>query len=66
MYQMQYDTQTKGQDVMNKSVIEMIWWASMEAAQGALEKLPQITEFREYCSALTDGGTMMFHLEEMA
>ena len=63
---MQYDTQTKGQDVMNKSVIEMIWWASMEAAQGALEKLPQVTEFQEYCSALADEGTMMFHLEEMA
>lgn len=112
---MQYDTQTKGQDVMNKNVIEMvifqtnqevteehflrmyhklnevlekdiagfvkrsltkdlkqdkwaemIWWASMEAAQGALEKLPQVTEFQEYCSALADKGTMMFHLEEMA
>ena len=24
MYQMQYDTQTKGQDVMNKNVIEMV------------------------------------------
>lgn len=112
---MQYDTQTKGQDVMNKNVIEMvifqtnqevteehflrmyhklnevlekdiagfvkrsltkdlkqdkwvemIWWASMEEAQGALEKLPQVTEFQEYCSVLADEGTMMFHLEEMA
>lgn len=44
----------------------MIWWESMEAAQGALEKLPKVTEFREYCSALADEGTMMFHLEEMA
>ncbi len=33
---------------------------------GALEKLPQIMEFREYSSALVDEGTMMFHLEEMA
>ena len=24
MYQMQYDTQTKGQDAMNKNVIEMV------------------------------------------
>ena len=44
----------------------MIWWESMEAAQAALEKLPKIAEFQEYCSALADEKTKMFHLEEMA
>ena len=53
-------------DLKQDKWVEMIWWESMEAAQGALEKLPQVTEFREYCSALVDEGTMMFHLEEMA
>lgn len=53
-------------DLKQDKWVEMIWWASMEAAQGALEKLPQVTEFQEYCSALADEGTMMFHLEEMA
>ncbi|XBX04009.1 hypothetical protein QMP26_26245 [Enterocloster clostridioformis] len=53
-------------DLKQDKWVEMIWWESMEEAQGALEKLPQVTEFREYCSALADEGTMMFHLEEMA
>ena len=53
-------------DLRQDKWVEMIWWESMEAAQTALEKLPQIAEFQEYCSVLVDEGTMMFHLEEMA
>lgn len=40
-------------------------WESMKAAQSTLEKLPKIAEFQEYCSALADEETKMFHLEEM-
>lgn len=53
-------------DLKQNKWVEMIWWESMEAAQAALEKLPKIAEFQEYCSALTGEGTKMFHLEEMA
>lgn len=53
-------------DLRQNKWVEMIWWESMEAAQGALKKLPQVAEFQEYCSALVDEGTTMFHLEEIA
>lgn len=53
-------------DLRQNKWVEIICWESMEAAQAALEKLPQISEFQKYCSALIDEGTMMFHLEEMA
>lgn len=53
-------------DLRQDKWVDMIWWESMEAAQRALEKLSQVSEFQEYCSALVDEGTMMFHLEEMA
>lgn len=52
-------------DLTQDKWVEMIWWESMEAAQAALDKLPQVIEFQKYCSALIDEGTMMFHLEEM-
>lgn len=44
--------------------VEMIWWESMEAAQLAIEKLPQVEQFQKYCSHLMEEGMMMFHLEE--
>ena len=53
-------------DLRQDKWVEMIWWESMEAAQAALEKLPKIAGFQEYCSALADEKTKMFHLEEMA
>ena len=53
-------------DFRQNKWVEIICWESMEAAQAALEKLPQISEFQKYCSTLIDEGTMMFHLEEMA
>ena len=56
----------KTKDLRQNKWVEIICWESMEAAQAALEKLPQISEFQKYCSTLIDEGTMMFHLEEMA
>ena len=53
-------------DLSQDKWVEMIWWESMESAQEALEKLPKIAEFQEYCSTLADEGTKMYHLEEMA
>ena len=53
-------------DFRQNKWVEIICWESMEAAQAALEKLPQISEFQKYCFTLIDEGTMMFHLEEMA
>ena len=46
--------------------VEMIWWESMEAAQQAMQKLPQVEQFQKYCSYLIEEGMMMFHLEEKA
>lgn len=46
--------------------VERIWWESMEAAQAALETLPQMKAFQNYCSTLIEEGTLMFHLEEVA
>ena len=53
-------------DLRQDKWVEMIWWESMEVAQVALEKLPKIAEFQEYCSVLADEGTKMLYLEEMA
>jgi len=52
-------------DLAQDKWVEMIWWESMEAAQAALDKLPQVVEFQKYCSALSDEETKMFYLEEM-
>ena len=53
-------------DLRQNKWVEIICWESMEAAQAALEKLQQISEFQKYCSTLIDEGTIMFLLEEMA
>ncbi|MDE6475856.1 MAG: antibiotic biosynthesis monooxygenase [Erysipelotrichaceae bacterium] len=46
--------------------VEMVWWESMEAAQQAMEKLPQVEQFQKYCAHLVEEGMMMFYLEEKA
>lgn len=53
-------------DMAQNKWIEMIWWKSMQEAHMALEKLPQLPDFQQYCSALKDDGTLMYHLEEKA
>lgn len=52
-------------DLAQDKWVEMIWWESMEAAQAALDNLPQVVEFQKYCSVLSDEETKMFHLEKM-
>ena len=34
--------------------VELVWWESMEAAQEALKKVPDIIEFQQYCSILKE------------
>jgi len=46
--------------------VELIWWDSMEAAQAALENVPQMlpTEFQQYSAVLEEEGSEIFYLEE--
>jgi len=46
--------------------VELIWWNSMDAAQAALENLPQYAEFQQYCSVMKEDGMTMIYLEEKA
>ncbi|MDE7404784.1 MAG: hypothetical protein K2M81_06735 [Lachnospiraceae bacterium] len=61
-----FEKRSLTKDLSQNKWVEIIWWKSMDAAQTALKTLPQIAAFQQYCSALKDDGTMMFHLEEMA
>ncbi len=53
-------------DTAQNRWVEMIWWKSMQEAHAALEKIPQLPDFQQYCSAIKDDGTLMYHLEEKA
>ena len=43
--------------------VEMIWWENMECAKAALEIVPMIPEFQQYCAAFYEEDEM-FYLEE--
>ncbi|WP_317368204.1 hypothetical protein [uncultured Tyzzerella sp.] len=51
-------------DMTQNKWVEMIWWESMHKAHLALEKLPQFTEFKQYCSVIKDDSTLMYYLEQ--
>lgn len=52
-------------DTAQDKWVEMIWWESMEAAKAALETIPQMEVFKQYCATLKEEGTMMLHLEKI-